>query len=254
MTDQQPASRPAPVDSAFTGGALMLPSEASATIPAPGEMDAFLARRSEQKMNDALILACTVLILLFIRRIAGIMPALARCALRWRECLVLEYSMKASRDRNICTAVLLLPLCLIVYMSGFLSMDSIASMQPPARFAATLGILLCYLLVRSAARLIVNRRKIDPLYCDAAFGLFPTFLCLTAAVLIPASAVLMLANASPAVSRSILLYISGAMYVLMLLRKYQIFSHSCKMFTTILYLCALEIFPTGLLVSAALIF
>ena len=250
MDELQQVSAPSPADSAFLGGTLCLPAEASQEYPADG----FPAGNPAETATDALILASTLLIMLFIRKIAGILPSLIRCALRWKESLTLEYSMKASRDRNTAAMVLFLPFCLIVWMYDLLPFRFAASLPPWGGFAATAGILLGYMLVRRAAGVVVNRRKIDGLSCDAAAGLFPTFLCLASVTMIPVAAVLAFAGAPQALSRDIMLYTAGAFYLVMLLRKYQIFNHSCKNFTTILYLCALEIFPTGLLVSAALIF
>ena len=50
------------------------------------------------------------------------------------------------------------------------------------------------------------------------------------------------------------LWISVCIYTVHLLRKLQIFNSSCSVFTAFLYLCALEIIPTGTLVVSALIF
>jgi hypothetical protein len=49
-------------------------------------------------------------------------------------------------------------------------------------------------------------------------------------------------------------WLSGAIYTLFLLRKLQIFSSYCNLFVSFLYLCALEILPTGVLITSAVIF
>ncbi len=51
-----------------------------------------------------------------------------------------------------------------------------------------------------------------------------------------------------------MLWVSAFIYALYMLRKFQIFASGFSILTCFLYLCALEIIPTGLLVASALIF
>ena len=50
-----------------------------------------------------------------------------------------------------------------------------------------------------------------------------------------------------------MIWVSGAIYLLFLIRRTQIFASSYNFFTVFLYLCALEIIPTGVLVTSAMI-
>ena len=50
-----------------------------------------------------------------------------------------------------------------------------------------------------------------------------------------------------------MIWVSGAIYMLFILRRTQIFASSYNFFTVFLYLCALEIIPTGVLVTSAMI-
>jgi hypothetical protein len=54
--------------------------------------------------------------------------------------------------------------------------------------------------------------------------------------------------------RNAMLWVSAFIYALFLIRKTQIFSTSCSIFAAFLYLCALEMIPTGILVVSAIIF
>ena len=53
--------------------------------------------------------------------------------------------------------------------------------------------------------------------------------------------------------KSAILWLSAGIYGLFLIRKIQIFTSNCSVFTAFLYLCALEIIPTGTLVVSAII-
>ena len=61
-------------------------------------------------------------------------------------------------------------------------------------------------------------------------------------------------NVPPTVIRNTIVWISAAIYLLFLTRKFQIFTSYCSVFSAFLYLCALEIIPTGTLVVSAIIF
>ena len=54
--------------------------------------------------------------------------------------------------------------------------------------------------------------------------------------------------------RNAMLWVSASIYALFIIRKTQIFSTSCSIFAAFLYLCALEMIPTGILVVSAIIF
>ena len=56
------------------------------------------------------------------------------------------------------------------------------------------------------------------------------------------------------VIRTAMLCVSALIYALFMLRKLQIFASGCSFFAAFLYLCALEILPTGVLVASAIIF
>ena len=59
---------------------------------------------------------------------------------------------------------------------------------------------------------------------------------------------------NPEHAKNAILWISALTYLLHLVRKLQILSSSCSIFAGFLYLCALEILPTGVLVTSAVIF
>ena len=55
-------------------------------------------------------------------------------------------------------------------------------------------------------------------------------------------------------ARNAMLWISGLTYLLYLIRKLQIFNSFSSFFAGFLYLCVLEILPTGVLIASAVIF
>jgi hypothetical protein len=56
------------------------------------------------------------------------------------------------------------------------------------------------------------------------------------------------------VVKSAMLWISACIYLIFILRKTQILISSASFFAAFLYLCALELIPTGALAASAIIF
>ena len=81
-----------------------------------------------------------------------------------------------------------------------------------------------------------------------------SFFIIYTLVLLAIGAVMGVLDSSDAEIKNAMLWVSVSIYALFLIRKTQIFSTSCSIFMAFLYLCALEILPTGILVVSAMIF
>jgi hypothetical protein len=81
-----------------------------------------------------------------------------------------------------------------------------------------------------------------------------TFFVIYALLLLTTGAIMGIADVDDATVRYAMLWVSAFIYLLFLLRKMQIFASSCSVFAAFLYLCALEMIPTGILIVSAIIF
>jgi hypothetical protein len=80
-----------------------------------------------------------------------------------------------------------------------------------------------------------------------------TFFIILTLILLATGGVMAVTGADEHVIKTAMLWISAGIYLLFILRKLEIFISSCSVFTAFLYLCALEIIPTGTLVISAII-
>jgi hypothetical protein len=80
-----------------------------------------------------------------------------------------------------------------------------------------------------------------------------TFFIILTLILLATGGVMAVTGADEHVIKTAMLWISAGIYMLFILRKLEIFISSCSVFTAFLYLCALEIIPTGTLVISAII-
>jgi hypothetical protein len=80
-----------------------------------------------------------------------------------------------------------------------------------------------------------------------------TFFVILTLVLLVTGGAMTVSGADESSIKSAMLWLSAGIYGLFFIRKFQIFTSNCSIFTAFLYLCALEIIPTGIIVVSAII-
>ena len=244
--DSMPAAA-APLEEAFSGGETYLEQDARDTLQARTGRDSI-----PDRITGLLTVICIFTMLLSLKKLVNIIPSLLGCAVRWKEAFNLEYNMKLSRDRDIVFFILLLPFCLVVTKFGIYSPDFMAPLDAFMRLAVFAGIFTVYLLLRRTLGFIFRSADIDRKAYSAAQKLFLTFFNLTVLCSLAIAGTLSYTNLETDTIRAILCYVFLFFYIVFIIRKSQIFSHYCSVFSTILYLCTLEILPTGLLIVPAM--
>ena len=204
-------------------------------------------------LADILALISTLLMISLLKRLVNIFPSLIACMVRWKESVNLEASVKNSLDRDMLAAACIIPFCIVVDKFRLYDPAFLNGMSDNARIMIIIGIFLAYCGVRMMMSAIVKTHKSAGKSAKTAERSSYTFFIILSLMLILTGWVLSFLNVDAAVMTSAMLWISGFIYALSLLRKTQIFISGCSFFTAFLYLCALEIVPTGALVASALI-
>ena len=205
-------------------------------------------------MFDILALISTMVVITSLRKLIVVFPSLIGCMLRAKESINLEASVKHSIDRDICAVTMVLPFCLAAYRFGLYEITPLQGLGGNLKLAAYIGIFILYILIRIAAAKTVRPKRLNQKTAKAAGRIaFTYFIILTLAILGTGS-ILTFSGVSQEAVRNAIIWVSAVIYTLMLLRKYEIFCSSCSVFAGFLYLCALEILPTGILIIPALIF
>ena len=205
-------------------------------------------------MFNALALISVIIVMILLKTIVEILPSILACLIRWKENINIEASVRLSRDRDFSSIAMLLPFCLIVFRFRIYNPSFISNLPDPTRLWAVIGIFVAYILIRKAASMLVHPRRMQQKTLAATEKSANTYFIFLTLVLLLVGSTFSFFGATLHTIRLTSLWLSALIYGLYLIRKVQIFASSCSLFACFLYLCALEILPTGILVVSDIIF
>lgn len=203
---------------------------------------------------NILALISFFIILLLLKTLVGVFPSLLACLIRWKESVNLDASVQLGRDRDIMTLTMIIPFCLTACCFNLYAPKWMEGIGEAGRLGMIIGIFIVFILLRKFLEHIWQPKKMNPKTYRTACKSAHTFFSILALLLLATGGVMSFLDVSEEVIKTAMLWISATIYLLFILRKSQIFISSCSFFTTFLYLCALEIIPTGALVASAIIF
>lgn len=193
----------------------------------------------------------TFLFLLSVRSFFKIIPSLGDCVLRWKGGLDLEDSLQLSGSRNLVAIVLFVPLCLVAYSYGLYHPDYMDGLSPALQFAALTASMAAYIALRSFLNWQLEMGSYRTKTFAAANKAFFNYMIILFLILFPTGAITRSLTGNEELTRILLLHITAITYLFHIFRRGQIFASACNPFTTILYLCGLELLPTAVLVLSA---
>ena len=204
-------------------------------------------------LSDVLALLSLLVVILSLKKLVNIFPSLLACLIRGKESLNLEASAKLSRDRDTLALVMVLPFILIAVHFRLYDPGYMDAMPENLRLGIICLVSAVYLFLRKLTFFIFRPGFGMPAYRTADRASYNFFILLTI-VLLLSGGLLSFIGLNPHVVTDAMIWISAGIYLLFLVRKTQIFMSAYSIFTAFLYLCALEILPTGIMLVSAMIF
>ena len=196
--------------------------------------------------------AFIVAAILFLPRFFSLAPLLFDSLFRARGSVSLENSVRASNDRRLVAAVLLIPGALLTYRYRLYDADFLLGLSEGWRLLAILGVLLVYAIVRLLIYSLLMPRRNNDFYRLARRTSYTYFILLVNLALV-STGILALFRCEDAVIRQVLYVETILLYLSFFVRRAQILALSCNPLRTFLYLCGLEIVPTAALVVSAVL-
>ena len=200
------------------------------------------------------VICAFLIVLLLLRQLVGIVPSLLACIIRWKENVNLEASVKLSRDRDYMALAMIAPFCLMAFRYRLYSPGFLEGMSDNALLRMYFVVFCAFLLLRFMAVMTFRPHKMPKKVFSTAVKSSSSFFIIGTLLLLATCGLMSVLDMPDADVRSAMLWISAVIYMLSLIRKTQIFSTSCSVFIAFLYLCGLEMIPTGILVVSAIIF
>ena len=187
-----------------------------------------------------LVTVFVILALLELRNFLHVAPFLWDSVFRARGSVALENNVRVARERNQLTLILMIPAILFIYRYRLYDASFVQRLTDDWR-----------LVRRSIEKPLKPRRRADNFRVAHRAGY--TFFILLMLLAIAGVTILYFFRANDFIIKSFLYILSGIAYLVFLIRKTQILSISCNPLLTFLYLCGLEILPTGALIATAVL-
>lgn len=203
---------------------------------------------------DALAIFSLIVVLLLLKRLVNVYPSMVACLWRGKECFNLESSVKLALDRDMVALAMVVPFCLLACRFRLYSPAFLDGFAGDALLGMYFAVFAAYILIRIVASYLFRPRRFPLKTMTAATKVSFTFFIILTLLLLATGGVMDVLDVEDTVIKNAMLWISGAIYLLSLLRKTQIFASSCSVFAAFLYLCALEMIPTGILIVSAIVF
>ncbi len=238
-----------PAEGAFRSGHLEMPTDTTG-----------LATGLTAKQWDEHALLCIfglvtiVVAIIMLQRIVDIIPSLIGCAWRSKECINLEDSAQLSRDRDLIAYILIVPFCLLWSTLKIWTPGRVGTFTPTLQFLVFLGVFLLYIGVRLCINIFLRPGGISHKAFAAGNKTFRTFFVMSTLLGMAAAGIMMLFHVDFGTIKNVILWETAFFYLIFIIRKIQIFLSGSSIFSTFLYLCALEFLPTALLVVPAILF
>lgn len=236
-----------PAAQAFTSGTLEMPVTAGAR--ATGS----LLQWGDYPANTVSIVIFTLLAVFTLKNLLNIAPLLLDSLSRWKACVNIDASVQLKSDRNILGYIHVLPMALIADRYALIRPEILDIVPPSLHSLATLGVVVVWLLLRRLIFGVCSLRVHRIETFRTAHKSFFNYWTLASILAIVTAGALSFFECGDDLVRKILLYGLGVMYFIAFLRKSQILRSFCNPLSTFLYLCALEIVPTGALIAGAML-
>ena len=230
---------------------LQIPGELVMGTGAPEIVEQSLEWRS-LPVNRWMMVAAAVIFLINLPNYYNIFPHLVKCASVWRRNISLENNIQLVRSRDMSLWASVLPVTLVTAYYGLAGGRYLYLCPEAWRTLAVLGGLAALGLLRQMIYLLLGTRVRGRQTWQAAHRCDFNFFVLLGALFLVTEAVISICGTSDYNARIVFWVETGLLYLLFFVRKSQILGSNYSQFTTFLYLCALELLPTGILIWISL--
>lgn len=203
-------------------------------------------------LNTGLLALCLILVVLYMRKFVTVLPYLVGGIFWWKKFAEMENNMRLGRDRNALVLPALMILCVCSGRLGLIPPSFADGLSAGMNTVAVSGMLLAFLLVRLVIAAVMSSRGGGRGTLSAALGVSSDFEIIFSSVLLALLIPVSLWASCLHFARSVALGVAAFLWLLSVVRRYQIISPGCGQFQAILYLCAVEMISMAMLAASAI--
>lgn len=199
------------------------------------------------------VIVVVVLVLVNIRNLIDIMPVLFNCLTFWKENIYIQENISQMRVRNYYSAISIAVIALLALRYDLGVPSFIPGLNTELQPIAIMGVIIVYLCTRELASFLTLGIHEKRSIFNTAKYCVRNYIILGCILLLVSLGILSFFSVSESFIK-ILFYVEiGLSYFIAIVRKSQILASKCSPFITFLYICALEIVPSGLLLTAVVV-
>lgn len=236
-----------PLEEAFSSDTLHLSEKAVRVLSEP------TLSWSDYPANYILLMVFTFIAIITLRRMLNILPQLLNSLTRWKVCLNIDASLQEKSDRNMLGLLYTISIALMLDRYAILEIGAMDAIPPAYHGLAVTALIFLVLLFRQLIFLLLSTRVKKLELFRTAHSSFFNYWILTGLLTVFTASLATVFKIDPELTRQIIRWEIIALYALAVLCKSQILRSFCKPFRTFLYLCALELVPTGALIAGVIL-
>ena len=225
----------------FKGGILEMSTEP--LLPA-GAVEPW----SAYPLNRVAVVLTIVLLIVELLDYLRVFPHLLRCLPRWKGNVELEHSVSLARTRNTVALVAALIFVLTADYFSLVAPSFRLQVSPEWRLVVCAGLLAGMIIVRRLCYLATPMRSRTSEFASTMRHTIYNYLILLVSFMLPSALLLAAIGMDLSAARTVLIAEIAVFYLVHLIRSSQILHSRYGSLATILYLCALEILPVGILI------
>lgn len=200
-------------------------------------------------LNNIMMAIAIILVLAYLRKFLWIFPHIVDGAIRWKNLIHLENNMSISRERDSLARVSIFISGLCISALDIFKADFISALSPGHKTLAIFGVIIAFIVIRAILGLLCPCIPVMTDTARTANRSAYSFLVILTSILLFLTIISSISIRCFSICHNIGTSCTVAVWLLFLLRKCQIITSSNGQFTAILYLCAMELLPAGLLAA-----
>ena len=202
--------------------------------------------------NSVVTIISVLLCIFSLKDFTSILVPLLDGLLGWRGNVKIEESIPMTRKRDFISSTLVIPFCLIIGRYQIYNPEFIQHVKMYQKTLQIIGVFVAYRILRNIIQKYILGQPHRGETSLAISNTSRSYFIILNIFMMPTVFIMTLCGAGDRTIASAILYVIAIIYGIFLFRKGQILRSFNNPIATFLYICTLELIPTGILIATAI--